>query len=194
VKAPLSWPNSSEATSPSGSAAQLTFTIARLARGDPAWIARARSSFPVPVSPVIRTVEPVGATVATRSSTSRSPGEAPMIPAAAAVAAISSRRASFSSSSWDRSFWISSNASAFATAVVIGRATSSRTLTSSGVKGVRFVRATTMAATNSSSMVRGSKTAHSAPAIFMPAPSARASVLTWSRTSVRRSRSIASRK
>ena len=35
----------------------------------------------------------------------------------------------------------------------------------------RFVRATTMAATNSSPIVSGSRTAHSAPALFMPAPS-----------------------
>ncbi len=114
MKAPLSCPNSSEATRPSGSAAQLTFTMARLARGDPAWIARARSSFPVPVSPVISTVESVAVTRATRSSTSRSFGELPITPPAAAVAVISSRKATFSSSSWDRSFSISSNASAFA--------------------------------------------------------------------------------
>ena len=148
VKAPFSWPNSSEATSPSGSAAQLTLTRARLARGDPWWIARAMSSLPVPVSPVISTVESVAATRETRSSTSRSPGEAPMIPPAAAVAAISSWRARFSSSSWDRSFWISSKARAFATAVVTGRATSSRIRTSSGENGDRVVRANTIAATN----------------------------------------------
>ena len=56
------------------------------------------------------------------------------------------------------------------------------------------MRATIIAATNSSPIVSGSKTAHSAPASFIPAPSRRGSVPTWSRTSVRRSRSIASRK
>ena len=78
-----------------------------------------------------------------------------MIPPAAAAAVISSRRARFSSSSRDRSFWISSKASAFATAVVTGRATSSRTCTSSGVKGDGFMRPTTSAATNSSPIVSG---------------------------------------
>ena len=77
-------------------------------------------------------------------------------PAAAAVAAISSRRATFSSSSWRRSFWISSKASAFATAVVTGRATSSRIGTSSGEKGDGVVRPNTSAATNSSPIVSGS--------------------------------------
>jgi hypothetical protein len=173
----------------------LTFTIARFARFDPAWIARATSSFPVPVSPVISTVESVAATSPTRSSTSRSVGEAPrMPPAAVAVAAISSRSATFSSSSCDRSFWISSNASAFATAVVTGRATSSRIAASSGVKGNGLVRATTRAATNSLPIVRGTITAHSAPASFIPAPPRRVSVPMWSTTSVRRSRSMASRK
>ena len=94
---------------------------------------RARSSsLPVPVSPVISTVESVAATRATRSSTSRSPAEAPMIPPAAAVAAISSAGRGSRPRAGDRSFWISSKASAFATAVVTGRATSSRTCTSSG--------------------------------------------------------------
>ena len=103
-------------------------------------------------------------------------------PAAAAVAAISSRSATFSSSSCDRSSWISSKASAFATAVVTGPATSSRIETSSGEKGDGVVRATTIAATNSSPIESGSMTTHSAPASFIPAPSRRVSVPTWSRT------------
>ena len=42
---------------------------------DRLWIARAISSLPVPVSPVIRTVESVGATLDTRESTARRAGE-----------------------------------------------------------------------------------------------------------------------
>ena len=56
VKAPLTWPNSSDSISGSGIAAQLTLIrgISRCALL--AWIARATSSLPVPVSPVISTV------------------------------------------------------------------------------------------------------------------------------------------
>src|SRR5258708_18746379 len=43
-------------------------------------MARAMSSFPVPVSPSMRAVESVGATVRTRSSTSRSDPLAPTMP------------------------------------------------------------------------------------------------------------------
>ena len=110
-----------------------------------------------------------------------------MIPPAAAVAAISSWRARFSSSSWDRSFWISSKARAFATAVVTGRATSSRIRTSSGEKGDRVVRANTIAATSSSSMVSGSTTAHSAPVRVIAASSSLPSFLMSLRTIVCRS-------
>ena len=81
MKAPLSWPNSSDATSPSGSAAQLTLTSARLARGDPLWMARATSSLPVPVSPVISTVESVAATRADPLQHVAQPGGGPDDPA-----------------------------------------------------------------------------------------------------------------
>jgi hypothetical protein len=50
VKAPGSWPNSSEEISDGASAAQFTLTIC----GTICWMARAMSSLPVPVSPVIR--------------------------------------------------------------------------------------------------------------------------------------------
>ena len=56
VNAPFAWPNSSLSSSVSGSAAQLTATngpAARAARA--AWIARATSSLPVPLSPRIST-------------------------------------------------------------------------------------------------------------------------------------------
>ena len=63
VKAPRSWPNSSLSSSVSGSAAQLIGDErAAAARGLAAWIARATSSLPVPLSPRISTVASVGAT------------------------------------------------------------------------------------------------------------------------------------
>ena len=55
------------------------------------------------------------------------------------------------------------------------------------------VRANTSAATNASPMVSGTTTAHSAPARFIAVPSSRGSFLTSLNTSVRRSRSTASR-
>jgi hypothetical protein len=46
-------------------AAQLSLTKARWLRRLWSWMARAMSSFPVPVSPSSRTVESLGATVST---------------------------------------------------------------------------------------------------------------------------------
>ena len=57
----MPWPKSSFSSSDSASAAQLSATNGRSARALPAWIARAASSFPVPVSPVMRTVPAAGA-------------------------------------------------------------------------------------------------------------------------------------
>jgi len=65
VNAPFSWPKSSEATSEEGIAAQLTLTNAREDRFDRLWIARAMSSFPVPVSPSRSTLASVVATLST---------------------------------------------------------------------------------------------------------------------------------
>ena len=45
-----------------GIAAQFTLTNVRSRWGLISWMARARTSFPVPVSPMMRTVESVGAT------------------------------------------------------------------------------------------------------------------------------------
>ena len=50
------------------SAAQFTLTKARPDLRDRLWTARAMSSLPVPVSPVMNTVESVGATLAIRDS------------------------------------------------------------------------------------------------------------------------------
>src|SRR6266545_4226964 len=52
VKAPRSWPKSSDSISSSGTAAQLTSTKGPSARVDRAWMARATSSLPEPLSPL----------------------------------------------------------------------------------------------------------------------------------------------
>ena len=62
VKAPRSWPNSSDSNSGSGSAAQLTLTNGIAARGELWWMARATSSLPVPDSPRSSAVALVRAT------------------------------------------------------------------------------------------------------------------------------------
>src|SRR5262249_25210987 len=64
VNAPFSWPNSSEVINVGGMAAQLT-------------LRKATSSFPVPVSPVMRTVESVGATRETLARTASNGGRGP---------------------------------------------------------------------------------------------------------------------
>ena len=71
VNAPFSCPNSSLSKSVSVKAAQFTGMNGFRARGLLLWIARATSSFPVPVSPVIKTVALVGATRAIISRTAR---------------------------------------------------------------------------------------------------------------------------
>ena len=63
------WPKSSESSSVSVSAPQFTATNGRSLRGERTWMARATSSLPVPDSPVISTVLPVGAIVSTISNT-----------------------------------------------------------------------------------------------------------------------------
>jgi hypothetical protein len=67
VNAPRSCPNNSEAISEAGIAAQFTLTKAREALPEFLWIERAINSLPVPVSPLINTVESVGPTLVTRS-------------------------------------------------------------------------------------------------------------------------------
>ena len=61
-------------------AAQLTLIKGRSRRGLKLWIARAISSFPVPVSPKMRTVEPLGATTLICLHKARIAALRPMIP------------------------------------------------------------------------------------------------------------------
>ena len=57
VKAPRTWPKSSLSSSSPGRAAALTATKGPLRRGEWAWMMRAMTSLPVPLSPVMRTVD-----------------------------------------------------------------------------------------------------------------------------------------
>jgi hypothetical protein len=79
-----------------GIAVQFTFTNAREARFDRRWMARATSSLPVPVSPLMRTDELLGATLEMRESPACKAGEAPTISSNIEVLSISSRRTMFS--------------------------------------------------------------------------------------------------
>ena len=70
VKAPFSWPNSSDSSSVSGSAAQFTAMNASPRRGERSCSALATSSLPVPLSPWISTVLETGAICSILTSTS----------------------------------------------------------------------------------------------------------------------------
>ncbi len=99
VKAPLTWPNSSLSSRVSGMAAQLTGTKGPWARGERPWMARAMSSFPVPLSPRMRTVVSVGATRITSSRTCAIGGLSAMIASRPLRSFSSSRNVTFSRSS-----------------------------------------------------------------------------------------------
>jgi hypothetical protein len=79
VKEPRSWPKSSLSRSVSGIAAQLIATNARPRREESSWIARAKSSLPVPLSPSRSTVASVAATRSTSARTVRIAGDSPTI-------------------------------------------------------------------------------------------------------------------
>ena len=80
VNAPRTWPNSSDSSSDSGIAAQLTLMSGMSRCGLRLWIARAISSLPVPVSPVISTVLLVSATRSARRMMSCIARLRPMMP------------------------------------------------------------------------------------------------------------------
>ena len=56
MKAPFRWPKTSDSSRSRGIAAQLSGTKGFAARVETAWIARAQTSLPVPLSPVMKTV------------------------------------------------------------------------------------------------------------------------------------------
>ena len=63
VKEPRTWPNISLSISSEGMAAQLSSRNGRSRRGENAWMARAISSLPVPLSPQMKTRHLVGAAI-----------------------------------------------------------------------------------------------------------------------------------
>ena len=79
VKLPFSCPKSSLSMSPSGMAPQLMATKGWSLRSLRAWMLRATTSLPVPLSPVTSTVVLVGASFSTSCRTSRMGGESPRI-------------------------------------------------------------------------------------------------------------------
>ena len=105
VNAPFSWPNSSDSSSVSGSAAQLTVMKGLPRRGERSCSALATSSLPVPLSPWTSTVLETGAICSILTSTSWIAALSPMIPVRScsrrrsisrrAVSTISSGRAGF---------------------------------------------------------------------------------------------------
>jgi hypothetical protein len=72
VNAPRAWPKNSLSNISRGMALQLTRTNGRVDRGLRSWISRARSSLPVPDSPITKTVAPLDATSSTCCKTSHS--------------------------------------------------------------------------------------------------------------------------
>ena len=123
VKAPLSWPNSSLSSRPVGMAAQLTLTKVRSRRRLRLWMARAMSSLPVPLSPLMKTVESVGATVSTSRSTRLRAALSPTISSKSYSVRISSSRYSLSLFSFSLSSAICWYASTLSTATATWAAT-----------------------------------------------------------------------
>ena len=79
VNAPRTWPNSSSSTSEAEIAAQFTLMNGPLRRGPRRCTPSATSSFPLPLSPRISTVESAAAVRATRSRRAAIAGERPRI-------------------------------------------------------------------------------------------------------------------
>jgi len=92
VNAPRTWPNSSLSRRGAGIAAQFTATKSPSRRALFSWIERARSSFPVPVSPKSSTEASVGATRSIREWIARILPLAPTISGAARARTSSSLR------------------------------------------------------------------------------------------------------
>ena len=79
VNAPFAWPKSSDSSSSAGIAPQLIATNGPSARVLARWMLRATSSFPVPLSPQMRTFASEGATLRTSSVTRRIPADSPIM-------------------------------------------------------------------------------------------------------------------
>ncbi len=77
VNAPFTWPNISDSSRGSGRAAQFSATRPRLQRRLWWWMNWAKSSLPVPLSPVRKTDASVAATLRANSMAFRNTGETP---------------------------------------------------------------------------------------------------------------------
>ena len=115
LKAPFLWPNSSDSSSVSGSAAQLIDTNGRAARGDCRWMLRATSSLPVPLSPCTSTGLSLTATRAITARTSRISGLLPTMVGRPSRRVMTSLSAEFSrrSAFFSKAFSTTSRSSAF---------------------------------------------------------------------------------
>ena len=104
VATPFSMPKSSLSSRVSGRAAQLSATKGRRARGLVKWMALAAISFPVPLSPVIRTLTALSRMRSTRCTTCWIRCPVPMMPCDAYRLSTSRHRWTFcrTSSSWLR--------------------------------------------------------------------------------------------
>ena len=83
MNAPRTWPNSSLSSSSPGSAATFTATNGPLRRGEWAWMIRAITSLPVPLSPVTSTEASLYWRLSTRRITRPMARERQMRPLAA---------------------------------------------------------------------------------------------------------------
>ena len=81
MNAPLTWPKSVDSSRSGGRLPELTVTNDRSLRAELLWMARATSSLPVPLSPVIRIVDRLGAAWMIRSKTCFMRLLLPMMPA-----------------------------------------------------------------------------------------------------------------
>ncbi len=101
VKAPFTWPNSSDSSSASGIALQFTATKGRPARGLARWMAWASSSLPVPLSPRSSTLASERATILASASSSFIPLERLTMPSRhASPSSAVSPAAADSASAW----------------------------------------------------------------------------------------------
>ena len=139
VNAPFSWPNSSLSSSVARQrrAVDARRTAAPRA-ADAAWIARATSSLPVPVSPAISTVLSVAATCAISSRICTSNGERPSMPSLARASSTSARMVALRAS-------ISRISRAFSIAMVACSAKLSSSATSLWLNGPGSGRPTAIA-------------------------------------------------
>ncbi len=168
VKAPRTWPNSSLSSNSLGMAAQLMATKGWRERRPWAWIARATTSLPVPVSPVISTVASLSASKPIDFCTARIPALEPTSasgsetvdgPAADWAGNIRASKAARSSRPTGFARW-STAPSRIASIVLAAVGTAVSTATAGGVSRDRMRRSTSIP--SNPGMRRSSRTASGA--------------------------------